>query len=166
MKRNSALQKGIELLEKGEKLKDILHKFPFLQRYEREFKNIVQENIKVRNFETNLYILIGDKQDAHTMIFNFEDHRINVLKYNVFYLKYGNKQFDNYLGEEIVILDDFNGEIEVKFLLELVEKHNLRVITSWGKCIHWSPTRIYIVTNEKYYEKNKDILEKFVTFWV
>lgn len=67
--------------------------------------------------------------------------------------------FDGYSGQDVVLLDDFNGECPFRFLLRLLDVYPLRVEVKGGH-VAWNPTLIYITSNndpEEWYHGEKDM---------
>lgn len=67
--------------------------------------------------------------------------------------------FDGYCGQEAVLFDDYEGEIEYRFLLKLLDRYKMQVPIKGG-FTWWIPKRIYITSNveiEKWYKGRRDI---------
>lgn len=54
--------------------------------------------------------------------------------------------FDGYSGEKAALIDDFKGNIRFNFLLQLLDRYNIRVNTKGGTTM-WMPEKIYITSN-------------------
>lgn len=58
----------------------------------------------------------------------------------------GDRWFDGYSGQRVALLDDFRGELEVGFLLRLLDRYPMQVPVKGG-FVNWNPRRIYITSN-------------------
>lgn len=58
----------------------------------------------------------------------------------------GLRWFDGYRGQEIVLLDDFAGNADFRFLLRLLDRYPLDVAVKGG-FVYWEPSYIFITTN-------------------
>lgn len=56
------------------------------------------------------------------------------------------KWFDGYSSQPSVLIDDFNGQCKIEFLLRLLDRYPLQVPIKGG-FTNWEPNRIYITSN-------------------
>jgi len=55
--------------------------------------------------------------------------------------------FDGYDGEEVVVINDFNGQIDFEHFIELLDRYPAKVAVKGGR-VAWNATRIYITSNK------------------
>jgi hypothetical protein len=63
----------------------------------------------------------------------------------------GSQWFDGYYGQEVALLDDFNGELQLTQLLRLLDRYPCQVETKGGH-VWWNPKVILITTNTDWRE--------------
>lgn len=71
----------------------------------------------------------------------------------------GGDWFDGYKGQEIVLFDDFCGELRFRLLLRLLDRYPMQVPIKGGH-VEWCPKKIYITSNltpEEWYAFENDI---------
>lgn len=56
------------------------------------------------------------------------------------------KWFDGYIGQDIVLLDDYRGEYPIQMFLKLTDRYPMRVPVKGG-FTNWAPKKIYITSN-------------------
>lgn len=54
--------------------------------------------------------------------------------------------FDGYVGQRIVILDDYRGEYKIQLLLKLLDRYPMSVPIKGG-FVNWAPKKVYITSN-------------------
>lgn len=63
------------------------------------------------------------------------------------YTHAGDRWFDGYEGQEVVLFDDFDGSVfKLAYLLKLLDRYQMRVPVKGG-FIQWVPKKIYITSN-------------------
>lgn len=93
-----------------------------------------------RDFKSFTNVLIGSTGTGKTR-FVFQQHRDESI-----YVWSGDRWFDGYAGHAVALLDDFRGELEVGFLLRLLDRYPMQVPIKGG-FVNWRPRRIYITSN-------------------
>lgn len=67
---------------------------------------------------------------------------------NDIYMSTGERWFDGYSGEPVVLFDDFNGsEFKLSYLLKLLDRYPFRVPYKGG-FVNWNPKKIFITSNK------------------
>lgn len=56
------------------------------------------------------------------------------------------KWFDGYVGQPIVIIDDYRGEYPLQLLLKLLDRYQMSVPVKGG-FTEWLPKKVYITSN-------------------
>lgn len=56
------------------------------------------------------------------------------------------KWFDGYIGQEVVLLDDYRGEYPIQQFLKLTDRYPMQVPIKGG-FTNWCPKKIYITSN-------------------
>lgn len=144
-------------LDKGKKLKDIAddHFEEFL-RYNRGIKEYMLLKTKKRTWKTELHIIVGPAGCGKTKhvydTYNIDDIcNIDATQTGVWW--------DNYDNEDIVIIDEYHGQIPFTTLLKLTDRYPFTVPKKGSIC-QFTSKKIYIISNklpeEWYPEVSKD----------
>lgn len=78
---------------------------------------------------------------------------------NAYYKPADNKWWDGYEGEEVVIIDDWRGEIDAAYLLNLLDRYPMKIEMK-GSSTEFVSKRVIITSNRKfdfYCKRNEDI---------
>lgn len=139
-KRNDVLALK-ESLDSGMSMPEIADKhFPLFLRYNRSIQEYYHLKEPKRNFRTMVTISYGVPGTGKT-------RRLHELFPNAYWKAHGGKWWDDYHGEEHVIIDDFYGWIAFSKMLKLLDRYPLRVETKCGrvqfrsKFIHFTSNR-------------------------
>jgi len=162
-KRND-LVRAIEQLNERVPLKEIIDDNPHLSRYKNQLKMYqeIQNDVK-RNWKTELIIITGEPGTGKTKYVHDKEKDLYILPKAT-----STQFFDGFVGQEAVLIDDFNGEsIEYSLLLHMTDRYPMLVNTKGG-VTNFNPRRIYITSNKKieqWYsnENNKAALYRRIT---
>lgn len=93
-----------------------------------------------RNFKTKVFVLwgptgTGKTRFAHDQIMNTSSWSPGDYAW-----------FDGYIGQDIVIFDDYRGEYPLQMLLKLLDRYPMRVPVKGGFTT-WRPRKVYITSN-------------------
>lgn len=133
---------AVRELEAGKSIKSIILERPSnLRVISHLIKLKYMLNDTPRTWATELHILIGPTRCGKTRkVWEKED--------DLWALPEGTSSawFDNYIGQEAVIIDDYAGQIRYEYLLQITDRYPMQV-NSKGGMINWNPKRIYITSN-------------------
>lgn len=159
-KRND-IAAALEKLKVGVKIVDIIEEMPSMLRLDRHLERQQQRMIQPRDFQTNVEVLIGEPGSGKTRYVH--DNHKDV--YVVPEASSGTQYFDGYIGQETVLIDDFNGNIRYNLLLQLLDRYPMRVNTKGGYC-QWRPKTVYITSNydiDLWYQLDVTALKRRIT---
>lgn len=130
-------------IKEGASYETIFDEFPGpALRYRRSIQEAIRDRQPVRNWAVNVIILWGRSGTGKTRsIWDFHDHA-------TIYVHPGDRWFDGYTGQEIVLFDDFSGsEFKLSYLLKLLDRYPMRVPVKGG-FVQWAPKVIYFTSNK------------------
>lgn len=149
---------GLEELRAGKSIEEIIEERPSLLRLDRHLERQQARMIRPRAWETNVKVLIGEPGSGKTRYVH--DNHKDV--YVVPEASSGTQYFDGYIGQETVLIDDFNGNIRYNLLLQLTDRYPMRVNTKGGY-VQWAPKTIYITSNyeiDEWYQQDCTALRR------
>lgn len=144
------LEIAIDLAEQNIPICEIIHENPKYLRYMKYLKEYQQDWIALHPMPREpptVEVLIGETGSGKT---RYVEEKEEIL-YKVQETSSNTMFFDGYQGQEAVLIDDFKGNIRFNFLLQLLDRYNLRVNTKGGTT-NWCPKRIYITSNYEPHE--------------
>lgn len=151
-------------IEKGVDVNDLWEKHPacMLKYRHARADRIKALNSKKKRSAPEIKVLIGPPRSGKTR-FAYETEGDDLWAAPGDF-----KWFDGYEGQDAVLFDDYNGQIEYEFFLRLTDRYKLLVPVK-GDYTWWLPKRIYITSNktvEQWYPgRNVDALrERFREF--
>lgn len=119
-------------------------------RYRKSFaayKKLKTENVQV---EKEVHVFYGDAGTGKT-------RRVYDTEGNDIYSKPDGAWFDGYDDQEVVLFDDYTGDLPLSQFLKLLDRYPMQVPVKGG-FRNWCPKRIYITSNlspEEWYPKAK-----------
>ncbi len=162
MKRD--LDKKMPLIEISDKY------FGNFIRYHRGIEKYISLHTPMRFWETIVICYWGKTGTGKSKRIYDELVRANKLDFKYFWVYPGKGWFDSYSGQDIVILDEFYGDMQASLLLKVLDRYPLSVPTK-GSHVNFCPKVIYITSNvhpEEWYPNIPDdvrnaILRKITT---
>ena len=110
--------------------------------YRRSFSAYRELQLGKRDWKTIVVLLVGPTGVGKTR-FVFDQCMDRDI-----YVWGGDRWFDGYCGQEIALIDDFEGSgLEYKFLLRLLDRYPMQVPIKGG-FVNWAPKKVYITSNE------------------
>lgn len=156
-KRND-LVTAIEKLNERIPLKDIINEYPQLSRNINHLKKYqeIMNNVK-RNWKTKLIIIIGPPGTGKTRYVHNNELDLFILPDAT-----STQFFDGFVGQDAVLIDDFDGEsIKYRLMLQMTDRYPM-VVNTKGGMTNFNPKKIYITSNKKiehwYANEKKDAL--------
>lgn len=116
--------------------------------YHKAFKRYRDLLYKKRNTESEVILLIGITGTGKSRGAN--------EKYPNAYWKMANKWWDHYDGETEVILDDFNGEIDLQYILRMTDRYPM-IIETKGSTQQLQATKFIFTSNKEPKEWWKEV---------
>lgn len=155
------IKQALEMVKDNIPINDIIDEIPQMLRLDKHLERYKQRAILPRNWMTELHILIGPPGSGKTRyVFDNETDIWTMPESSS-----GTQYFDGYFGQEVVLIDDFKGNIRYNFLLQLVDRYPMQVNVKGGMT-QWAPKRIYITSNyekEEWYLQDISALERRIT---
>jgi len=116
--------------------------FSQYMRYHKAIDKYAASLIKPRTWETETIVYWGRTGTGKTRKV-FDSHDIDDI-----YVHTGERWFDGYRGQPVVLFDDFNGsEFTLTYLLRLLDRYPMTVPVK-GDFVQWVPKTIYITSNK------------------
>lgn len=157
-KRNDLLNLK-ESLDKGSKLSEIAENhFESFLKYNRGILMYMNIKPKIRNWKTEVYILIGPPGCGKSKLCPLNGY---------WYAPLNNIWWDGYNGHEDVIIDEFYGGLPFTFMLRLMDRYPLNVEIKNGT-VPFLAKRIWITSNKhpsKWYSADKVTDDHWPAFW-
>lgn len=155
------IEKFIEDIENGDSDDELWQKHPSCMVKYRNAKcdrrNVI--NGKKERGEVKVIVLIGKPGSGKTRYVMEKEEKIWNAPGDY-------RWYDGYCGQEAVLFDDYEGEIEYRMLLKLLDRYKMQVPVKGG-FVWWLPKRIYITSNVKierwYPRKEIDALKRRIT---
>lgn len=144
-KRND-LEEAVARLKSGATINEIIDEIPSMLRLDKNLERYKQrQNNEKRNWCTEVIVLHGLPGSGKTRQVYEEnkDTEVYVLPEAT-----SAQWFDGYEGQDVVLIDDFEGTIRYNFLLQLCDRYPMRVNTKGG-FVNWKPKKIYITSNKE-----------------
>lgn len=111
--------------------------------YRRSFDAYRELKVQPRTWKTQVILLVGPTGVGKTRFV------VDQAGDRELYVWGGDRWFDGYVGQDLVLLDDFEGHgINYKFLLRLLDRYPMRVPVK-GSFVEWHPRKIYITSNQR-----------------
>lgn len=153
------LENAVDLLKEGKDINDIIDEIPSMLRYDKNMERYkMRQNNKPRDFASEVHVLIGEPGSGKTREVHENNKDVWVLPEAT-----SSQWFDGYTGQEVVLIDDFKGNIRYNFLLQLLDRYPMTVNTKGG-FTNWRPKKIYITSNyepEEWYNDIKALRRRF-----
>lgn len=93
-----------------------------------------------RSWKTFVNVIWGVTGTGKTR-FVYQQHRDEDI-----YVYPGKGWFDGYMGQRIVLFDDYRGDVPIGLMLQVLDRYPLHVPVKGGH-VNWNPRRIYITSN-------------------
>lgn len=140
------IAKAEDLVKAGRSLYDIKAECPeVFYKYSRAIKESIamqdhQDGKKIRDVE--VYVLVGEPGSGKTRFVydNFPMDSIYSLTINK------TLWFDRYEREDVLLIDDFDGEIDYRCLLRLLDRYPMKLEVK-GSCTYAAWTKVFITSN-------------------
>lgn len=153
---------ALEKLREGNTVLEVVeknNKFLTMHKHLEWYKSQISEK---RNWKTEVIVLIGPPGCGKTRKVYEENEDI----YNMIgQVRNGSHHFmDGYTGQDVVLMDDFEGEIDYRLLLKLTDRYPMDVHIKGGTT-NWKPRKIFITSNlpVKQWYPNVEALERRIT---
>lgn len=159
--RRTDLERAIEMIKEKKKINEIIDEIPHMIRYDKHLERYREREVEPRNFQTEVYTLIGEPGTGKTRYVYENETDI----YTVPEASSGTQYFNGYTGQEAVLIDDFNGNIRYHLLLQLLDRYPMLVNTKGG-VVNWRPKRVYITSNkavDEWYAQDCKALKRRIT---
>jgi hypothetical protein len=117
--------------------------------YRRSFAAYINLLQKPRDFKTKVEILWGKTRTGKTR------YCYEKAKDKTYWSPGDFKWFDNYIGQEVVIIDDYRGEYPLPLVLKLLDRYPMQVPVKGG-FTNWRPRFVYITSNTDPYTWYQD----------
>lgn len=148
-----------KLVDTGATLQEIWDIMPGMYlRYSRAIKEVQLLKAPKRCWKTEVHVLYGPTETGKT--------RLVVDTYGTaVYFKQKSQWWDGYMGQKVVILDDYYGWLPYDELLRLCDRYPMIVQTKGGQ-VNFAAEKLFITSNThptKWY-KNEHILGNFDSF--
>jgi len=108
--------------------------------YRRSFQAYATLLARRRNWETKVHVFWGKTGTGKTRFV------MDQVQDNSIWIPGDYKWFDGYVGQKLVLFDDYRGEYKLQMLLKLLDRYQMSVPIKGG-FTEWSPTKIYITSN-------------------
>lgn len=109
-------------------------------RYHRGLRELTRISIPKRTWKTEVHVRWGRAGVGKTR------YVWEKFGYNVCSIEPNEKWFDPYSGEEIVLLDEFIGQIPFRLMLKLCDRYPMQVEVKGGH-VQWAPRQIWITSD-------------------
>lgn len=161
------VQQAKSIIDEGGSMLQVAEEcFESFCRYERAFRSYKRMKTTSRDWEMEVYILWGKPGTGKT-------RWANELSESVYFLETPRGSecpwWDNYDGEEVVVIDDFYGWLKWSFLLKLLDRYKFQVPIKGG-FMEFTSKKIVITSNAspatwyQYSEKmDKEALKRRIT---
>jgi len=153
------VSKVVERVKNGDSLQSIASENPndFIRLHKGITALKVALQPRITTFvKSHVEVLYGKPGTGKTRKVYENDSVYSVMKPQ----KNGNIWFDNYDGQDVLLIDDFEGWIEYTFLLHLLDGYPLQLPIKGGT-LHRNWTKVYITSNKsiwEWYEHSIDAL--------
>lgn len=109
-------------------------------KYRGAFKEAIADHDNEDDIVKEVHVLWGDAGTGKTRyVFDHSDR-------SKLYIKDGSKWFDGYKGKEVVLIDDYQGTMELSLFKRILDRYPARVEVKGGY-VDWIPKKIYITSN-------------------
>lgn len=129
-------------IQAGDSRDDICNQyFSVYAKYSRFLDAYINDQIKPRTWETQNIVFWGKTGTGKTkQVYQF--HSIQDI-----YKHTGERWFDGYTGQPIVLFDDFTGSVfPLSYLLQIMDRYPMKVPIKGG-FVQWVPKTIYFTSN-------------------
>lgn len=120
-----------------------------MAKYDRFYKtcrNIVLEEEAKKMIPPEVTVIIGDAGAGKTRMV-YDNHNIDdIYKIDMGDGSDGSLWWDGYDGQDIILIDDFNNDIKLGYMLRLLDRYPMRLQVKGG-ITYRCATKIYITTN-------------------
>lgn len=160
--RGKILETLHERIRNGEKVDDIIQTSPEAMphiRNLRELENVIQRTTarkkKYRDVKvTYLYGKTGVGKTRH--VYDTYDELYTVTDYR--------HPFDNYNGEKVLVLDEFNSQLQIEFMLKLLDVYPMELPARYHNK-HAAHEEVWIISNLKLEELYPSVQESSPQQW-
>jgi hypothetical protein len=124
-------------------IKDIIQEEPSALKYINHMQKYEALLVPERNWVTEVIVIIGEPNTGKTRyVWDNEKDIYTVPEAS------SSQFFDGYTGQEVVLFDDFEGEIKYRQMLKLCDRYPMKVNIKGGM-VNWAPKKIYITSNKE-----------------
>lgn len=112
-------------------------------RYKRSIDDLWKEVRSVERDSVPDVVVLWGKTGAGKTRYVWDNHARKDI-----YATTGERWFDGYAGESVVLFDDFNGsEFKLSYFLKLLDRYPFKVPIKGG-FVQWNPKKIFITSNK------------------
>lgn len=129
---------------------DLIMEFPSMMaqydRFYRRVKTMMAEKESKKMIPPEITVIIGDAGAGKTRLV-YEKHDIDDI-YRIITGdgSDGSLWWDGYNGQDVILIDDFNNDIKLGYMLQLLDRYPMRLQVKGGTTYRCA-TKIYITTN-------------------
>lgn len=134
----SSLDSGVSVLELASKDES----FATVLKYRKGLQWYVCGQLKPRDWKSTVFLFRGPTGTGKTKRV-WDECKEEGLRPWVWP---GGQWFDGYTGQQVVLFDDFCGELGFRLLLRLLDRYPMQVPVK-GSHVEWCPKKIYITSN-------------------
>lgn len=152
------IQDGYRNLEILDEIPNMLDKMAWLDKYRQEW---LMETVGKRNRDDLQVIYVCGKTGTGKTSSVYKKHGYDdVYRVNCDH----RNPFDNYQGQDVLLLDEFNSSIKIQDLLQMLDKYPYQFDSRYTN--KWlCATTIYIVSNKHIYEQYPNIQKENPEIW-
>ena len=126
----------------GDKPWELLEKYPVeMLKYGRHYERLLTYMRPEPRAYPQIKILWGPTGTGKTR-YVYDNHDLE----DIFRIEPEYKWFDGYFGQKIVLFDEYKNQFTTRTLLQLIDRHPMRVAIKGGFAI-WKPELIYFTSN-------------------
>lgn len=132
-----------DLIKTGSSLELIAEEhFGSFVRYHRGIEKYMKLLLPVRNWEPEISVYWGPTGTGKTRaVYDENENWQDIYKHT------GEKWFDGYFGQSVVLFDEFHGgSFHLAYLLQLLDRYPMQVPTK-GSFVNFIPKKVYITSN-------------------
>lgn len=127
---------------------------------ERTIEIINTRDMMERNWMTRMLIITGRPGTGKTRL------AYQMTKYQQWqlYTYRGDGWWNNYRGEEIILMDEYENDLSRQMILKLADRYPLQLRTKMGPWINLQAQLIIIISNNKWWKDDDEALKRRATF--